>query len=423
MVEHRNIVNELFSQAAQYSSTADHRILQFCSPSFDASVEEILSLALGASLVMCPDTWVRSRERFIASCETYGVSRLAFPVPFWERLVRYGGMPSSVRCVIIGGEAASRESIEAWFALEEPRPVLFNAYGPTETTICASRYRCDADEGRSPPIGRPIANVRIYVLDEYLEPVPEGVAGEIYIGGRGVTRGYLNRAALTAERFIADPYATKAGMRMYRTGDLGRYLSDGNLEYLGRDDQQVKIRGYRIELAEIEARLSEHAGVIDAVVIARDEQGDKRLVAYYRESGEVPVSVESLRAHLEQRLPEHMVPAAYVQIAQWPLSPAGKLDRKALPTPGNEARVTREYEAPKGATEEALARLWSQLLNVERVGRQDNFFELGGHSLLAVSLIEQMRRTGLHADVRTLFATPTFMTFASAVKVIREVAL
>ena len=268
------------------------------------------------------------------------------------------------------------------------------------------------------PIGRPIANTRIYILDAYGEPVPVGVAGELYIGGVGVARGYLNRPDLTAERFVEDPFVAESGGRMYRTGDLGRWLPDGNIEFVGRDDFQVKIRGFRIELGEIEARLREHAGVREAVVVAgEDGDGGKRLVAYYttldeREEG---VGAEPLRSHLSACLPEYMVPAAYVRLEAMPLTPNGKLDRKALPAPDADAYSKRIYEAPQGEIETRLAEIWAEVLKQDKIGRHDNFFELGGHSLLAVTLIERMRRNGLKVDVRTLFAIPTLAALAASV--------
>jgi aryl carrier-like protein len=240
-----------------------------------------------------------------------------------------------------------------------------------------------------------------------------------------VARGYLNRPELTAERFLKDPFVEKAGARIYKTGDLGRWREDGTIEFLGRNDFQVKIRGFRIELGEIEARLAEHAGVREAVVIAReDSRGEKRLVAYYtaaQSDGEQPgereeavVGAEQLRTHLAERLPEYMVPAAYVRLEEMPLTANGKLDRKALPAPEADAYAVRGYEAPVGEMETALAGIWAEVLHVERVGRHDNFFELGGHSLLAVTLIERMQRMGLEVDVRALFARPTLAGLAAS---------
>jgi aryl carrier-like protein len=262
-------------------------------------------------------------------------------------------------------------------------------------------------------------------LDVHGEPVPVGVSGELYIGGAGVARGYLNRAELTAEKFLADPFASEPGARMYRTGDVGRHLPDGNIEFLGRNDFQVKIRGFRIELGEIEARLAEHPSVREAVVLAReDTPGDKRLVAYYTSTaaGDT-VSAEQLRSHLSAVLPEYMVPAACVRLESLPLTPNGKLDRKALPAPEADAYATRGYEAPQGEIEEKLAAVWADVLKLDKVGRQDNFFALGGHSLLAITLIERMRRNGLRVDVRTLFATPTLAQLAATAKEILEIRL
>jgi aryl carrier-like protein len=249
-----------------------------------------------------------------------------------------------------------------------------------------------------------------------MQPVPIGVMGELYIGGAGVARGYLNRVELTAERFLGDPFAEEPGARVYRTGDLGRWLADGTIEFLGRNDFQVKIRGFRIELGEIEAQLAEHEAVREAVVIAReDTPGEKRLVSYYitTEQAEGGVGAEALRTHLSAKLPEHMLPAAYVRLESLPLGPNGKLDRKALPAPEAEAHSRRGYEAPQGEVETLLAAIWAELLKLERVGRHDNFFELGGHSLLAVTLVERMRQAGLQSDVITLFATPTIAALAS----------
>ncbi|KTT64436.1 AMP-binding enzyme, partial [Sphingomonas sanguinis] len=267
----------------------------------------------------------------------------------------------------------------------------------TEATIDTTHWTCPAGFGGiTAPIGRPIANARVYLLDGHGEPVPLGATGEIYIGGAGVARGYLNRAELTAERFVPSPFVE--GDRLYRTGDLARYLPDGNIEFLGRNDHQVKIRGFRIELGEIEARLAEHADVGEAVVVAReDEAGDKRLVAYVVAAGDAaaataPERAAVLRAHLGALLPDYMVPAAYVALEALPLTPNGKLDRKALPAPEGDAFTRQAYEAPQGPVEEALAAIWSELLGVEQVSRHDNFFELGGHSLLAIRLLSRVRQ-------------------------------
>jgi acyl carrier protein len=263
-------------------------------------------------------------------------------------------------------------------------------------------------------------------LDRNLDPAPAGVVGEIYVAGACLARGYLKRAELTAERFVADPFTVGIGERMYKTGDQGRWLADGTIEFLGRNDFQVKIRGFRIELGEIEARLAEHPGVAEAAVVARDDgTGEKRLVAYYTAAAtgqehqdelKDVIGNQQLRSHLSAILPEYMVPAAYVRLERWPLNPNGKLDRKALPAPEGDAYGVRSYEVPVGETESVLAAMWAELLTVERVGRWDNFFELGGHSLLAVRLVSRIQQVlGVEVAIGELFANPAVASFADRI--------
>jgi aryl carrier-like protein len=267
-----------------------------------------------------------------------------------------------------------------------------------------------------------VPNASIHILDTRGQLAPIGVPGEIHIGGAGVARGYLNQPELTAARFIPDPFSAQAGARLYKTGDLGRWLPDGTVEYLGRNDFQVKVRGFRIELGEIEATLAACPGVREAVVIAREDQpGDKRLVAYVLPEAGLELSAAVLRKQIADRLPAYMLPSAFVQLKALPLTPNGKLDRKALPAPDADAYTTREYEAPVGEVETTLARIWADVLKIEQVGRHDNFFELGGHSLLAVTVIERMRRADLDLDVRALFATPTLAALANSTKEMQEV--
>jgi len=319
--------------------------------------------------------------------------------------------------LLFGGDKVNADKVR--LVLDSGRHAhLVQCYGPTETTTFATTHAMGtlAADAISVPIGRPIANTRIYILDAQGEPVPIGVAGEIHIGGDGVARGYLNRPELTAERFLRDPFVADASARMYKTGDLGRWMPDGTIEFLGRNDFQVKIRGFRIELGEIEARLADCAGVREAVVLAREDQpGDKRLVAYMI-AQDGALDVAALRGELSKQLPEYMVPSAFVLLDALPLTPNGKLDRKALPAPDGTALATREYEAPQGEIEQTLAGIWQTLLNVERVGRHDHFFELGGHSLLAVQLVSHVRDAlGVEVALRELFARPTLQAFAEVV--------
>ncbi|WP_339156794.1 non-ribosomal peptide synthase/polyketide synthase, partial (plasmid) [Sinorhizobium medicae] len=341
------------------------------------------------------------------------------------------GQPPT-KALMVGGEALVPADMQLW-QRRFPNVRLINHFGPTEATVGCAAFEITGDvEGlTSIPIGRPIANTRIYLLDSHGQPVPFGAVGELYIGGAGVARGYLNRPDLTAERFLADPFSGKAGARMYRSGDLARYLPDGNLEFLGRNDDQVKIRGFRIEPGEIAARLLEHELVGDAAVVAHaDAAGDKRLVAYVvakTTDGSAEADgaglAASLRAHLGGLLPDYMVPSAFVRLDALPLTVNGKLDRKALPVPDDDAYARRAYEAPQGEIETLLAGIWAELLGVERVGRHDNFFELGGHSLLTVQMMERLRRLSLGVEVRTVFAKPMLADLAASLGSHREVAV
>src|SRR4051794_15176025 len=368
-----------------------------------------MGLCRGASLHLPRHGVVLAGEALIQTVAERNITHATLPPGVLTGLPEQAELPS-VSTLIVAGEAPTGTLIKHWVRGRR----LMNAYGPTEATVCATLHDCSGDESGSPVIGRPINNTQIYILDAECQPVPVGVSGELYIGGAGLARGYVGRPGLTAERFVANPYGG-AGERMYRTGDLARWRSDGTIEFLGRSDFQVKIRGFRIELGEIEARLAEYPGVEQVAVLAREEEaGDKRLVAYY--TGGLGAGAEELRAHLQARLPDYMLPAAYVGLERLPLTPNGKLDRKALPAPEAGAYAARGYEAPLGEMETRLAALWAEVLQVERVGRQDHFFELGGHSLLAVALLARLRQQGLQADVRALFASPTLAGFAAAVE-------
>nr|WP_232911560.1 syringopeptin non-ribosomal peptide synthetase SypB [Pseudomonas syringae] len=425
MVEHRNVAR-LFSATQDWFVFNEQDVgALFHSFAFDFSVWEIWGALLhGGCLLIVPQLISRSPEDCYDLLCSAGVTVLNQTPSAFRQLIAAQGKSErahSLRQVIFGGEALETAMLKPWYARKvNAGTQLVNMYGITETTVHVTYYPLQAEDAQrmgASPIGEHIPDLQLYVLDAHREPVPVGVIGELYVGGAGVARGYLNREALTAERFLDDPFNTAPGARLYRTGDLGRWLADGSLEYLGRNDEQVKIRGFRIELGEIEARLSACQGVRDAVVVVReDEPGDKRLVAYLttQQSGDL-LDIESLREHLQGTLPQYMVPAAYVQLDTLPLTANGKLDRKALPAPDRSALASRGYEAPEGDTEMAIARIWQDLLQLEQVGRHDHFFELGGHSLLAVKLIERMRQIDLVADVRVLFSQPTLSALAAAV--------
>jgi hypothetical protein len=299
------------------------------------------------------------------------------------------GRCTSLRQVFASGEALAYETYARFAQLLDCK--LHNLYGPTEAAIDVSFWECSARADRRIPIGRPIDNMQLYVLDEQLEPVPIGVAGELHIAGVGLARGYLNRPQLTAEKFIDNPFSAP-GSRLYKTGDLVKWLAEGTLEYLGRLDHQVKLRGLRIELGEIESWLQRHPRVRQcAVALREDAEDDQQLVAYYVALGNQSVAAGELREFLRQGLPQYMVPTAWVALDELPLTSSGKLDRKALPAPQRRALGESRYEPPQGEIEQALAQMWQQLLQVPKVGRQDDFFELGGNSLLAMHFISTVR--------------------------------
>ncbi|MDX9625458.1 non-ribosomal peptide synthetase [Pseudomonas fragariae (ex Marin et al. 2024)] len=417
MIEHRAIVNRLLWAQDQYRLSREDRVLQKTPFGFDVSVWEFfLPLLAGAQLVIARPGGHQDPEYLAGLIADSGVTILHFVPSMLQSFLNQAGplACSTLRQVFCSGEALPY-SLQKHFEQRFAHVQLHNLYGPTEAAVDVTYWHCVPDlHAGIVPIGRPVANTRMYLLDPHMQPVPVGVCGEIYIAGVQLARGYLNRDALTAERFVKDRFSNDPTARMYRSGDLGRWLADGNIEYLGRNDDQVKLRGFRIELGEIEAQLAGCPGVGEAVVIAReDTPGDKRLIAYYttREAKET-IAVQTLRAALQASLPEYMVPAAYVKLPGWPLTPNGKLNRRALPVPEADAYVSRGYEAPCGTVERALAEIWQELLGVERVGRHDHFFELGGHSLLAVSLMGRMRQAGMSADVRMLFAQPTLSAFA-----------
>src|SRR6185437_6839059 len=411
MNEHRAVVNRLLWMQEQYQLGEDDRVLQKTPFSFDVSVWELFwPLMSGARLVVARPGGHQDPAYLMELIEQSGITTLHFVPSMLQAFLGQHemGRCRSIRHIVCSGEelplALQNKCLERL-----PRARLSNLYGPTECAVDVTAWECEKDEtGSRVPIGRPIANTRMYVLDRHGQPAPIEVAGEIYIAGMQVGRGYLNRPQLTAERFLADPFSSEPGARMYKTGDVGRWRADGAIEYLGRSDEQVKIRGFRIELGEIEAQLVRHEGVKEAVVLAReDEPGEKRLVAYVVAQEGLAVEAAELRGHLRRSLPEYMIPGAFVQLQQLPLTVNGKVDRKGLPAPEGRGQ-SGQYVAPRTATEQVLAQVWAEVLHLERVGIHDSFFELGGHSLLATQVIARVREV-LQVDVplRTLLDDTT----------------
>ncbi|MDX6694476.1 MAG: hypothetical protein QOF02_2079, partial [Blastocatellia bacterium] len=378
-------------QWAHETFTDEHLagVLASTSICFDLSVFELFApLSRGGKIILAENALQ------LPQLGDAGPITLVNTVPSaMTELVRAGGIPDSVRVVNLAGEALPQSLVEQIYKHEQVAEV-WNLYGPSEDTTYSTAALMDKGLAGTPSIGRPITNTEVYILDEYLQPAPLGAAGQLYLSGDGLARGYLNRPELTAEKFVPHPFSLRGGERMYATGDRARYLRDGEIEYLGRIDYQVKIRGFRIELGEIEAALLEQAAVREAVVVAADEpSGGKRLVAYlvWEQEAEA-LSVEELRATLRERLPEHMIPAAFVFLVEMPLSPNGKINRRALPEPESSGRALHEYVGPRDGVEEQLVSIWEELLAARPIGVRDSFFELGGHSLLTVRLMSRIKQ-------------------------------
>ena len=417
MAPHRAIVRLALNNGYLDFQPTD-RVALASNPAFDASTMEVwATLINGGCVVVIDHATLIDPQRFGRRLDEHSVSVLWLTAGVFHQYAdALAGSFGRLRALITGGDVVDPHIAARALERSPPRRLL-NGYGPTETTTFAATHhiREIAPSATRIPIGRPISNTRIYILDRYREPVPVGAAGEIHIGGSGVALGYLNRPELTAERFIASPFVE--GDRLYRTGDIGRYRSDGTIEFLGRNDFQVKIRGFRIELGEVEARLADHPSVRETVALARDDgPGEKRLVAYFTIRLDAPPpAAEALRRHLAAILPEYMIPAAYVRLDALPLTANGKLDRMALPAPPMSAFVAPGYEPPLGETEQRLARIWADLLGLEGIGRHANFFDLGGHSLLGIRLMYEIRKTfGRPLPVGVLFSAPTVAGLAHA---------
>ena len=470
MITHKALSRFAQTAQAEYGIVKSDRILQFASINFDIAVEEIFTCLLaGSTLVLRTNEMLADTKTFFQTCAKLRLNILNIPTAYWHSFVGElssieGGLPDSIRLVIIGGEKVLPEAVKSWqeYVVESgksDRLQLINSYGPTETTVSATLYRIPANPDLitgEVPIGRPFAHLQAYILDRHCQPVPIGIPGELHIGGDSLARGYLNRPELTAEKFILNPIpsqshgsrfkSTKARTlrvpvvddlplrgcaacdppnalptlnkedRLYKTGDLVRYLPDGNIEYIGRIDKQVKIRGFRIELGEIETVIAQHSKVKETAVIAReDTPGEKQLVAYFVTQQD-NLSSGKLRSFLQERLPSYMVPAAFVKLEALPITPGGKVDRQALPAPDfNRSNLDKSLVAPRNDQEKKLTEIWQEVLKVSPIGVKDNFFELGGHSLLAVSLLTQIEKIfGKNIPLATFLGIPTIEELADA---------
>ncbi|KAF9208719.1 hypothetical protein BGZ49_007793 [Haplosporangium sp. Z 27] len=415
MIEHQGVVSYALSRIADYSVDASSRFLQYSSLNFDLSViESMPTFYSGASLHILDDRTRLDRDELWKYIERNSITQAVLPPAILQECK--GCKPLSSNFTLIScGEALPAPLLRALHHLV-PNGTIINEYGPTETAIGDVAWISPDPnfDGDIVPVGRPLHNKRLYILDKHCQPTPLGAVGELYIGGVGVARGYLNRPDLTAQVFLPDPFSSVPEARMYKTGDLAKYMPDGNLIFLGRNDHQVKIRGFRIELGEIEARLVDHPQVDKAIVLALEDGGNKRLVAYVVANPDDQL-VNALRTHLIAYLPEYMIPAAIVRLDTLPLTPNGKVDRKALPAPDNGDFAREVYEAPQGEVETAIAHMWAELLRVDRVSRNDNFFALGGHSLLAVRLMNRIATLGAQLPLSVLFSSPSLSVFAESI--------
>jgi surfactin family lipopeptide synthetase C len=447
MNTHRAVVNHNFAITSRYRLSASDRALQFASLSFDVAVEEVFpSWACGATVVVRPDRVLNSHRTFLEFLNKERITFADLITPYWNELMielaqSPSLVPTSLRFVVLGGEKGPLEV----FALSQQQlgkdVVLVNGYGPTESTVTNIAYDFSPDTEHtwnlgSVPIGRPVANNQIHILDAYLRPAPIGVTGEIYISGDSLARGYFGHPSLTAVKFVPNPFSRRPGMRMYRTGDMGRYLADGNIEFIDRIDDQVKVRGFRIELSEIEAALVQHSNIKEAVAVVSEDGGTgKRIVAYIvpkldaakdqfspaspepGADGATAISTRSLRDYLSGSLPDHMIPSVFMVIDQLPLTRNGKVDRRALPAPDLALAASETmFVAPLPGVETLLADIWAGVLGLERVSREASFFELGGHSLLAMQVVARIQETfEIEFSLRHLFGALTLADLANLI--------
>jgi amino acid adenylation domain-containing protein len=420
---HRGVVNFITSMQRQPGMTATDILLSVTTLSFDMAVLEIyLPITVGAQLVLVSREDAMDGKKLAATIAQLGVTMMQATPATWRVLLESGWQGQPNLKILTGSEPISTDLVTQLLTKSSS---VWNLYGPTETTVWSTAYQVQGHEQRI-PIGRPIANTEIYILDPHLQPVPIGVTGELYIGGAGLARGYWHKPDLTAEKFIPHPFSTDATARIYRTGDLARYLPTGEIECLGRIDFQVKLRGFRIELGGIEALLCQHPQIVQAVATVReDNPGDRRLVAYIitdRQSDSIdnqliPPTVSQLREFLADRLPSYMVPSTFVWLDSLPLTPNGKIDRRALPVPSNIRQLDTLFVTSDDELELRLTKMWEQVLKIQPIGIEDNFFDLGGHSLLAVKLIAQVEQVwNQKLPLATFLAAPTIQQFATVIR-------
>ncbi len=410
MLSHTGLVNLANEQRKAFSIDTESKVLQFASLSFDAATwETVMALLNGASLYLVDREIIASGETLVKTIKEQKITTVTLP-PSVLAVFPQSELPD-LKTIITAGEKCPVDLVKKW----QPGRNMVNAYGPTETSVCASMYFTNAEEQFDPPIGKSIGNFQLHVLDKNFFPVPVGVNGELCISGVGLARGYLNRPVTTAEKFIPNPFSEIPGDRLYRTGDLVKRRADGLIEFVGRIDYQVKVRGFRIELGEIESAINDCKKISDLFVTVREDiPGNQKIVAYLVDDKNR--DIVALRKELLKTLPEYMVPSAFVLLDEIPLTPNGKIDRKALPAPEQDrSQLSKKYEAPRNENEEKLVQIVSELLHVEKVGIHDNFFELGGHSLLATQFVSKIRETfALELPLRKIFQAPTVVAIAEA---------
>ncbi|KAF7767739.1 hypothetical protein PCIT_a3826 [Pseudoalteromonas citrea] len=430
MIEHLSLLNYQLHMQEAYAMSSDDVILQFSNICFDIFVEEFFgSLTLGASLVLSDSECRNSLQSFIRFCERYSVSIVSLPTAFWAQLVcdRQVCKASSLKTVIVGGETLTASTVSNHYHCLGSDTQLINTYGPTETTITAATYVTSNDDDceKPVPIGKANINNQLLILDSRQNLIPKGSVGELYIGGDGLARGYLNREELTAKHFIKNPFYCDGGSEyLYRTGDLVRYVEDGNIEFLGREDDQVKIRGFRVELGEVELQLATQAGVDSAVAMVKTIAGNQQLIGYIKLNHAVDELAQTdfalqVQKNMAIKLPDYMIPNLIQVVEGWPLTPNGKVNRRALPLP-DEGKLHGEYIAPETDVELLLSRVWSELLGIDagKISKAANFFELGGHSLLAMRLSSKIRELlNMELEVTAVFATPILQELAKEIEI------